>query len=117
MDELSREDVAMMIITRQISKKIGLPPDADIKTICERANISRKTGYQWADKFRNSDAKDQQLEVELGQLKTDKEKLEKELADVHFENEGRKLAWDIHNVDKLLSGKKNSILNRKNKKL
>lgn len=116
MNDLNRDDVAMMIIARQISRDIGLSPDADIKTICERAGISRKTGYQWAGKFRDSEMKEHELERELAQLKSDKERLENELNDLRFENEGRKLAWEIHKVDELLGVKKNITLNRKSKK-
>ncbi len=115
MDEFDREDVAMMIIARQIARKSGLSADADIKTICEHAGVSRKTGYQWADKFRDSDKKEQQMELELAKVKAEKEKLEKELNDLRFENEGRKLAWEIHDVDELLK-KKNNIASRKSKK-
>jgi len=115
-EKLSREDVAVLIRARQLSRQLGVAPDADIKTICEHAGISRKTGYQWADNFSGGSDSKQQLERELEQLKAEKESLEKKLKDVRFENEGRKLAWEIHQVDELLAAKKNSTAQRKNKK-
>jgi transposase-like protein len=118
MDEkLNRDDLAVMIRARQVAKKIGLAPDADIKTICEHAGISRKTGYQWTQKFFEcSDIDERQSTLELEQLKTENETLKKQLDDVRFENEGRKTAWEIHNVDELLAGKKNTTSKRKRKK-
>jgi hypothetical protein len=35
---------------------------------------------------------------------------------VDFENEGRKIAWEIHEVDALLAAKKNTIAKPKKKK-
>ncbi len=116
-DKLTREQIAVMIRARQISRQIGLASNADIKTICEHANISRKTGYQWAEKFSSDSDNDQRQSVrQLEQLKAEHEKLEKELKDVRFENEGRKLAWEIHKVDEYLDVKKNSTVSRKRKK-
>ncbi len=114
-DQLNREDLAVLIRGRQISRQIGLASDADIKTICEHAGISRKTGYQWAGKY-GSGGKEQQLEQEIAELKADNEKLIKELDEVRFENEGRKLAWEIHNADELLKEKKSNTIRSKSKK-
>ena len=114
-DQLNREELAVLIRGRQISRLIGLAPDADIKTICEHAGISRKTGYQWVGQY-GSGGKEQQLEDEIAQLKADNEKLIKELDEVRFENEGRKLAWEIHNADELLKEKKSNTIRSKSKK-
>lgn len=118
MDEkLTREKVAALIRSRQISREIGLKANTDIKTICEQAGISRKTGYQWAEKyFGSSNSNEDQLEQRLKQLEAEHEALKKELSDVRFENEGRKLAWEIHKVDELLAAKKNTTISRKRKK-
>jgi hypothetical protein len=35
---------------------------------------------------------------------------------VRFENEGRKIAWEIHEIDKLLTEKKSTMNRVKNKK-
>ena len=92
--KLSREDVAAMIRARQISKQLGVAPDANIKAICEHAGISRKTGYQWAGKFAGgAQSKEQQLDQQLKRLKEEYESLEKKYADLSCENEGRKLGW------------------------
>lgn len=116
-DELTCEDVAVMIRARRISRRIGLAPDADIKTICEHAGISRKTGYQWSEKFSGGPGHDErELVRQLDQLKSEHEKLKDNFEDVRFENEGRKLAWEIHGVDELLAEKKNNTLSRKRKK-
>jgi transposase len=116
-EELTREEVAVLIRSRQIAKKIGLKPEADIKTICEQAGISRKTGYQWTEKYSGSSNSDEeQLERHLNQLKAEHEALKKELDDVRFENEGRKLAWEIHKVDEFLAAKKNTTISQKRKK-
>lgn len=108
MDKLSREDVAVLIRARQLSRQAGINPDADIKAICEEAGISRKTGYQWADKLGDGFSGDRERELltDLNRMKIEKERLEKELGDARFEIEGRKLAWEIHRVDELLEEKK-----------
>ena len=116
-NKLTRDEVALLIRSRQISREIGLAPDADIKTICEHAGISRKTGYQWTEKHSGSSGiSEDQAAQELEKLKAENEALKKELKEVRFQNEGRKLAWEIHKVDELLAEKKNSMLNRKRKK-
>ena len=115
--KMSHDDIAVMIRSRQISRQTGLSPAADIKTICEYAGISRKTGYQWTDSFfGDSEEKTRSLERENEILKAENKRLEKELVDVRFENEGRRLAWEVHKVDELITGKKNSTHNLKRRK-
>jgi hypothetical protein len=112
---LDPQEVALLIKARQLSKAKGLDKDADIKSICEAAGISRKTGYQWARKLEIND-EDAGLNDELDRLKAEHEDLKKRYDRVDFENEGRKLAWKIHGVDELLAAKKNTIARPKKKK-
>jgi transposase len=115
--KLSPEEVAVMIRARQISKDKGLDPNSDVKTICQKAGISRKTGYQWAKKYSSpQEAKKAELGEELNQLKVRHEALIKSYDDLRFENEGRKLAWEIHGVDEFLASKKNIMPSKKSKK-
>jgi hypothetical protein len=72
----------------------GIDKAVDVSTICQTAGISRKTGYQWADRYVKSP----------------------EDSDDQIENEGRKLAWDIHGVDEMLRSKKNTTGSQKSKK-
>lgn len=114
---LSPEEVAAVIRTRQLLREKGLPADADVKTVCEYAGISRKTGYQWAKQYSSASEQVQdQLFQEHERLKTEYESLKKRFEDVDFENEGRKLAWEIHGVDQMLAEKKSTTARRKNKK-
>jgi hypothetical protein len=112
-DELDVQEVAILIRGRQILKSKGLPKDADIKTICEAAGISRKTGYQRANNL-GIDNGEAVVQDELARVKAEYEELKKRYDELDFENEGRKLAWEIHGVDELLASKKNTP--RKNKK-
>ena len=115
--KLSTEEVAAVIKARKILKARGLALDTDVKTICQQAGISRKTGYQWANKQpQASDCQEQALREELQQLKAAHEELKKRFDDVRFENEGRKIAWEIHEVDKLLAEKKSTMSKSKGKK-
>ena len=50
-NRLTPEEVAILVKARKILKEKGLPKDADVTRICEEAGISRKTGYQWAEKL------------------------------------------------------------------
>ena len=113
-NELSQDEVAALIRARKILKARGLSKDVDVKTICEVAGISRKTGYQWADKFECA-AKQKGVEHgfrgEIERLKAKNAELEKRCDDLQFVNEGRKLAWEIHEVDEFIASKKKGALN------
>jgi hypothetical protein len=118
---LSQEEVGILIRGKKILRAKGLPMDADVKSICEAAGISRKTGYQWAGKSRlGGTAKQNEVEhtlhQEIDRFKAEYAKLEKRCDDLRFENEGRKIAWKIHGVDELIAGKKNTALCRKKQK-
>jgi hypothetical protein len=104
--ELTPEEVAILIASRKIINAKGLPRDVDVTGICNLAGISRKTGYQWADNRETREVEAESLKRELACLKEEHEKLKRLFDDVRFENEGRKLAWKIHGVDKLLAEKK-----------
>jgi len=115
--KLSPEEVAVVIKAKKILKAQGLSPNTDVKTICQAAGISRKTGYQRANKLmQTSDLKEQALREQLKQLNAEHEDLKKRFDDVRFENEGRKIAWEIHEIDKLLTEKKSTMNRVKNKK-
>ena len=115
--KISPEEAAVVIRAKKILKARGLSPDTDVKTICQAAGISRKTGYQRANKqIPASDSREQALREQLEQLKAEHEDLKKRFDDVRFENEGRKIAWEIHEVDKMLAEKKSTMDKAKNKK-
>ena len=115
-DKLTPEEVALLIRGRRILKEKGLSPDMDVKTLCEQVGISRKTGYQWEKRFDDAAEDSQKLREELERVKAENEKLKKEYDDVRWENEGRKVAWEIHEVDKLLAEKKSIMAKNKKKK-
>lgn len=116
-ERLSPEEVAVLIRARKILKAKGLPKDVDVKKICEVAGISRKTGYQWAEKLnKGRDESENALEEEFKRMKGEHEALEKRYDDVRFENEGRKIAWRIHGVDELIASKKNTMGSRKKRR-
>ena len=110
-ENLSQEEVGILIHGKKILRAKGLPMDADVKAICEVAGISRKTGYQWADKLESA-AKQNEMEhtlrQEIDRFKAEHAELEKRYDDLRFENEGRKIAWRIHGVDEFIAGKKNT---------
>jgi hypothetical protein len=115
--KLSADDVAAVIRTHKILKAKGFDRSTDIKTLCEAAGISRKTGYQRAQKVMQcADFKRQPVDTEIEQLRAEYKDLKQQLDDVHFENEGRKIAWEIHEVDKLLAEKKSTTVKRKRKR-
>jgi len=116
-ENLSQDEVGILIRGKKILRARGLPMDADVKAICEVAGISRKTGYQWAGKSaaKQNDV-EHSLRQELDRIKAEHTELQKRYDDVRFENEGRKIAWRIHGVDELIASKKNTIRSRKRKK-
>lgn len=117
--DLSQEEVGILIRGKKILRAKGLPMEADVKSICEAAGISRKTGYQWAGKV-GSAAKQNEVEhslrQEIDRLKAKHAELEKRYDDVRFENEGRKIAWKIHGVDEFIADKKNTTSSRRKQK-
>jgi hypothetical protein len=115
-EKLNQEEVALLIRARQLLKEKGLSKGADVKTICEAAAISRKTGYQWASSVKFSDKEEVAFREELTRLKAEHEDLKKRYERSVWENEGLKLAWEIHGVDELIAGKKNTTEKRKKKK-
>lgn len=116
-ENLTQEEVTLLIRARQLLKDKGLNKDSDVKSICEAAGISRKTGYQWASNVKSVNEEERALREELARLKTDYEELKKRYERSQWENEGRKLAWEIHGVDELIASKKNTIDKGKRKKL
>jgi len=115
-ERLTAQEAALLIRARQILKAKGLAKDADVKSICKVAGVSRKTGYQWARGLDPSDGKDNALSEEMARLKAQHEDLKARYDRLEFENEGRKLAWDIHEVDELLAAKKNTTPKGKKRK-
>ena len=115
--KLTADEAAQVIKARKILKTRGFSADTDVKTICQAAGVSRKTGYQRANQLMQvCDCQDQALREELERLKAEHEDLKKRFDDVRFENEGRKIAWEIHEVDKLLAEKKSTMGKGKDRK-
>jgi transcriptional regulator with XRE-family HTH domain len=115
-ENLTQEEVALLIRARQLLKDKGLNKDSDVKSICEAAGISRKTGYQWASSVQSANEEERTLREELCRLKAEHEDLKKRYERAQWENEGRKLAWEIHGVDELIASKKNTTGKGKKKK-
>lgn len=115
-ETLTQEEVALLIRARQLLKDKGLNKDSDVKSICEAAGISRKTGYQWASSVASANEEQRALREELSRLKAEHEELKKRYKRAQWENEGHKLAWEIHGVDELIAAKKNTIDKGKRKK-
>ena len=107
----------MLIKGRKVLRDRGIDLDADVTTICDAGGISRKTGYQWTNQAGpEAQKKSDELQEELDRLKAEKKELEKRYDDILFENEGRKLAWEIHGVDELIRSKKNTYRSAKRRK-
>jgi len=116
-DKLSAEEVGVMIRARRLLKAKGLDPDADVSTICKAAGVSRKTGYQWAEKHAASGKTRQtELEEQLKQLQTTHDQLKKDYEWVSFVNRAKALAWDLHDVDEMIAAKKNTSSKKKSGK-
>ncbi len=115
--ELTPDEVAAVIQVRKILKERGFSRDVDIKSICQAAGISRKTAYQRANKLMISSSSEKQTDSdEFVRLRQEHEELKERFDFLCFENEGRKLAWEIHHVDEWLAKKKSNIVKLKNKK-
>ena len=116
MPDLTPDEVALLIRARRLLKEKGLPPDADVTTLCNHAGVSRKTGYQWEKRLMEPTDVDEQLRKDFESLQAEHEKLKQDFDDLQFENDGRKIAWEIHEVDKWIAAKKNTTRKAKKKK-
>lgn len=114
--QLTPQEAALLIRARRILKSKGLAKDTDVKRICEAAGVSRKTGYQWAKNLKLTEQQDDPFSKKMTELEMQYEKLKERQQRLEFENEGLKLAWEIHGVDELLAAKKNTTPKRKKKK-
>jgi hypothetical protein len=107
MPELTPEEVALLIWARSLLKEKGLAPDTDVTMLCNHAGISRKTGYLWEKRLLDpSNGLDDQLHKDFEAIKAEHEKLKQDFDDLQFENDGCKIAWEIHEVDKWIAAKK-----------
>lgn len=106
MEKLTPEEVRVLIKASQIAKKKGITKGASVKEICEKAGISRKTGYQWMSEADTS-AKDTEDAIQkLSELEIEHQEISKKYADLRVENEGIRLAMEIHGFDEIV--KKNA---------
>ena len=112
---LSKEETAILIRARRIQKEKNVPNDASVSSICDIAGVARKTGYKWDEDLQQKLSGVSSSKEEQAISETEYEKLKKEMELLKFEHEGLKLAWEIHDVEKILAEKKGTT-KRKNKK-
>jgi len=111
---LSKEETAILIRARRIQKEKNVPKDASVSGICDIAGVARKTGYKWDDDLQQKLSDDSASE-NPPDLTSEHDKLKKEMELLKFKYEGLKLAWEIHDVEKILAEKKDTT-KRKNRK-
>ena len=88
-EELSAEEVAILIRARRILRQKGLSADADVSAICKAGGVSRKTGYQWAQKQEQEDQKNKEALKEYVDLQVKYSELKKEYEWINFQNLGQ----------------------------
>ncbi len=106
MEKLTPEEVRVLIKASQIAKGKGITKGASVKEICEKAGISRKTGYQWVGEADKSVKDNEDAIRKLSDLEVEHKEISKKYADLNVENKGLRLAMEIHGFDELV--KKNS---------
>jgi transposase-like protein len=107
MAKLTPEEVKVLIKASQVAREKGIAKGASVKEICEKAGISRKTGYQWVNENNGAVANNEDAIDNLADLRADYQKISKKYADLCIENEGLRLAMEIHGFDDLV--KKNAL--------
>lgn len=115
-EPLTSEQVAIIIRARRLLKEKGFAPDTDVKTLCRQVGVSRKTGYQWEKRLDGGFQQTPGLREDFERLKAEHERLKQAFADMRWENQGRKIAWEIHDVDALLAEKKSTMAKAPKKK-
>lgn len=109
MGKLNPEEVKLLIKAAQIAREHGITKGASVKEICDKAGISRKTGYKWVNETDTSKEKEDIL------LQIDHQKLLKKYNDLRFENEGIRLAMEIHGFDEFIQKKRLAGKSKKSK--
>lgn len=107
MEKLTPEEVRVLIKAAQIAKEKGITKGASVKEICEKAGISRKTGYQWVGEADKSVKDTEDAIRRFSDLEVKHQEISKKYADLSVENKGLHLAMEIHGFDELV--KKNSL--------
>ncbi len=114
MEELTSEEIKILIKASRLAREKGIKRGASIKEICKIAGISRKTGYQWLkDEEASIKKKDEEFQKFI-HLQVDHQKLLQKNARLCFENEGMHIAMEIHGVDEAI--KKKLAMNQKKKR-
>ena len=104
MRKLNSKEVKVLIKASQIAREHGITKGASVKEICDKAGVSRKTGYKWVNESDTSENKDNiQNSVSF---KVDHQKLVKKYNDLRVENEGIRLAMEIHGFDEFIQKKR-----------
>jgi transposase len=116
MKELTPEEVAILIKAQMISKGKGIETGSSVTEICDHAGISRKTGYQWVQKYDSNRSENEDMAREHTKLMEEHKALLKKYDDLSFMYEGRMLAMEIHGFDKILAEKKITMDATKKKK-
>ncbi len=104
---LNKEETAILIRARRIQKEKNVPKDASVSGICDIAGVARKTGYKWDDDLQQK-LSSASANEDRPDLATEHETLKKEMELLKFKYEGLKLAWEIHDVEKILAEKKDT---------
>jgi len=114
MEELTSEEIKILIKASQLAREKGIKQGASVKEICKIAGISRKTGYQWLKDEEALIKKKKEELQKLIHLQVDHQKLLEKHARLRFENEGMHIAMDIHDMDEAI--KKKLDMNQKKKR-
>jgi hypothetical protein len=107
MEKLTPEEVKILIKASQIAREKGIAKGASVKEICDKGGISRKTGYQWVNESDGAVANKEDVIDKLADLQAGHQKISKKYDDLRIENEGLRLAMEIHGFDELV--KKNAL--------
>lgn len=114
MSKLTHDEVKILIKACQLARKKGIKSGISVKEICQKAGISRKTGYQWLKEEQISNQRKQEEYKKLVHMKVDHQKLLNQKAKLQFEIEGMQLAMEIHCMDEVI--KKNDTQKKRAKK-
>lgn len=92
--ELDKSEIATVLQSKNILSKIGFGSDLNIRKICEKVGISRKTAYEYYNKLEEQKGtEDSQLSPET--LQEEINELKVRLNELELENEGLRIAKRI----------------------
>ncbi len=91
---LDKSEIAIVVRSKKLLCRLGLGRDLNIRKICEKLGISRKTAYDYYNKFGEKEVVGESVSLSR-ELQEEVKVLKARLNEVELENKGLRIAKQI----------------------